>query len=97
MIKPLGDRVVVIPITEESKTKSGICYTGQFSGQPLRGMVLSVGSGSTTLSGEKVLMEVKVDDVVAYFKNGAIDIMDNDKSLVLLREKDILAVYKVDN
>ncbi|MBP8984036.1 MAG: co-chaperone GroES, partial [Coprothermobacter sp.] len=44
-IKPLGDRVLLKPMEEEEKTKSGIVIPDTAKEKPQKGKVLAVGTG----------------------------------------------------
>ena len=43
-IKPLGDKVVVKPLAQEEKTKSGIVLPDTAKEKPQQGEILAVGS-----------------------------------------------------
>ncbi|MDP2953449.1 MAG: co-chaperone GroES, partial [Chloroflexota bacterium] len=60
--KPLGDRVVLEPLGEEERTKSGIILPDSAKEKPQEGIVVAVGSGRVLENGEKVPSEVKKGD-----------------------------------
>ena len=62
-VKPLADRVLVLPAPAEEKTIGGIIIPDTAKEKPLQGKVVAVGNG--TKDEEMVL---KVDDVVLYGK-----------------------------
>ncbi len=86
-IKPLGDRVVVLPAPAEEKTSSGIIIPDTAQEKPQRGTVVAVGSGTET---EK--MEVKAGDTVLYGKYSGTEISMDGKDYLILRQSDILAI-----
>ena len=86
-IKPLGDRVVVLPEPAEEKTSTGIIIPDTAQEKPQRGTVVAAGSGSET---EK--MEVKAGDAVLYGKYSGTEITLDDKDYLILRQSDILAI-----
>ena len=86
-IKPLGDRVVVLPEPAEEKTSSGIIIPDTAKEKPQRGKVVAVGSGT---SDEK--MEVKEGDLVLYGKYSGTEITIDGTDYLIMRQSDILAV-----
>ncbi|MCK4723306.1 MAG: co-chaperone GroES [Dehalococcoidia bacterium] len=92
-LKPLGDRVVVRPMTEEEVSKGGIILPDTAKEKPQRGEVIAVGPGRLDENGKRVTMEVKKGDKVVYAKYGGTDITVNDEELLILRESDILAKF----
>jgi len=91
-IKPLGDKVVIRPVSGEMKLASGIVLPDTASEKPMHGEVLAVGSGRVLDSGAKVPVEVKIGDKVLYSKFGGTDIKINDEDLIILSERDIQAI-----
>ena len=76
-IRPLGDRVVVRPLTEEelgSVSASGIIIPDTAKKEkPEQGVVLAVGPGKWDEDGEKrIAMDVKEGDRVIFSKYGFI-------------------------
>ena len=94
-LKPLGDRVVVEPITEEEVTASGIVLPETAKEKPQKGKVVAVGPGRRDDAGKVVPMDVKANDVVLFAKYGGTEVkLDSDKTVLVLRESDILAVIE---
>jgi chaperonin GroES len=91
-VKPLGDRVVVKPLAQEEKTKSGIVLPDTAKEKPQQGEVLAVGSGKVLESGQKVPMEVKVGDKVIYSKYAGTEIKIDEQDVLILNERDIHAI-----
>ena len=90
-LEPLGDRIVVRPVEEEQKTKSGIILPDTAKEKPQEGEVIAVGKGRLTDEGTRIAPEVKVGDRVLYAKYGGTEIKLNGEELMILRESDILA------
>ena len=84
-IKPLGDRVVVKPIAQEEKTKSGIVLPDTAKEKPQQGEVLAVGTGKLLENGQRVPVEVKVGDKVIYSKYAGTEIKLNDEEVLIFR------------
>jgi chaperonin GroES len=91
-IKPLGDRVVVKPLAQEEKTKSGIVLPDTAKEKPQQGEVLAVGSGRTLENGQKVAPEVKVGDKVIFSKYAGTEIKIDGQEVIILNERDIHAI-----
>ncbi len=91
-IKPLGDRVVVKAMPREEVTKSGIVLPDTAKEKPQEGKIVAVGPGRVTDDGKRVPVEVKVDDIVIYAKYAGSEVKLDDDELLILGEKDILAV-----
>lgn len=90
-LQPLADRVLVKPIEQEEKTKSGIFLPDTAKEKPQEGEVLAVGPGKMSDDGKLIPMSVKVGDIVIYAKYGGTEIKVDDDELMILREADILA------
>lgn len=92
MIKPLEDRVVVKPGTEEERTKGGIVLPDTAKERPQEGEVKAVGPGRLLDSGERASMDVKVGDKVIFAKYGGTEIKIDGEEYIILRQSDILAI-----
>ena len=92
-LKPLGDRVVVKPVQREEVTKSGIVLPDTAAKEkPQEGVVVAVGPGRVLENGNRVTMELKVDDRVVYAKYAGTEIKIDSEEYLFLAERDILAV-----
>ena len=91
-LKPLGSRVVVEPLEENEVTAGGIVLPETAKEKPQKGTVLSVGEGDRDDKGNRVPMDVKVNDTVLFAKYGGTEIMVDGKKLLILRESDLLAI-----
>jgi len=90
-LQPLGDRVVVEPMPKEEVTKGGIVLPDTAKEKPQEGKVVAVGPGRLSDDGKRVVMDVKVGDLVIYAKYGGTEIKEDNEELIILRESDILA------
>lgn len=91
-LKPLGDRVVIKPQAREEMTKSGIYLPDTAKEKPQEGTIIAIGDGRVTEDGKKVAMIVKVGDKVLYAKYAGTEFKQDEDELLILSEKDILAV-----
>lgn len=94
-LKPLGSRVVVKPLEREEMTKSGILLPDTSKEKPQEGKVLSVGPGDRHPdTGERIAVELKVGDKVLFQKYAGTEFKLDDVELLILAEKDVLAVIE---
>jgi len=91
-LKPLGDRVVVKPLPREEVTKSGIVLPDTAKEKPQQGEVLAVGPGRLLDDGKRVPMDLKEGDRVLFAKYAGTEFKLDDQELLILSERDILAV-----
>jgi chaperonin GroES len=94
ILRPLGDRVVVRPAARDEATKSGILLPDTSKERPQRGAVVAVGNGRTNDDGKRIEMDVKVGDTVLFAKYGGTEFKHEDEDLLILTEKDILAIIE---
>ena len=66
--KPLHDRLLLKPITAETKTKAGIIIPDTAQEKPMQGEVVAVGKGKRLEDGRLQPLGVKVGDKVIYGK-----------------------------
>jgi chaperonin GroES len=88
---PLGERVVVKPIEQESTTKGGIFLPDTAKEKPQEGEVVAVGPGRVSDDGSRIAMELSKGDKVIYSKFAGTEYKDGDEEYLILRESDILA------
>ena len=86
-IKPLSDRVVILPNPAEEKTAGGLFIPDTAKEKPLAGKVVAVGPGTS-----EVKMEVSVGDQVLYGKYSGTEINIDGKDYLIMRQNDILAI-----
>ena len=92
-LQPLGDRVIVKPLSEEdNKTPSGIYIPDTAKEKPQEGEVVAVGPGEPNDNGEKIKPDVDKGDKVVYSKYGGTEIKVDGEEYLILSSRDILAV-----
>lgn len=92
-LKPLGDRVIVKPLEQESKTKSGIIIPDTAKEKSHRGKVLSVGEGKFD-DGKLAPMTVKVGDEILYKEYAGDEFKLDGEEVIILKEDDIIAIIE---
>jgi len=91
-IKPLSDRVVIEPLEADEKTSGGIYLPDTAKEKPQMGKVVAAGPGKVSDAGQKIAMEVKVNDKILYGKYSGTDVTFEGKDYLIMRESDILAI-----
>ena len=91
-LQPLGDRVVVKPTPREETTKSGIVLPDTAKEKPQEGLILAVGPGAFDNDGKRMAMDVKVGQKVLYGKYAGTEFKVDDEELLIVSQKDILAI-----
>ena len=86
-IKPLADRVLVVPAPAEEKTIGGIIIPDTAKEKPLKGDVVAVGNGTKDEE-----MIVKVGDTVLYGKYAGTELELEGSKYLIMRQSDILAI-----
>jgi chaperonin GroES len=92
-VQPLGDKVLVRPLSQEETTKSGIVLPDVAKEKPQEGEVIAVGKGKF-VEGKLVPLDVKVGDKVLFTKYGPTEIEVDGQELLIVEEKDILGIIK---
>jgi chaperonin GroES len=93
-LRPLGDRLVVKPSPREEMTKSGIVIPDTVKERPQEGTVLSVGPGRTLDDGTREPMELKVGQKILFQKYAGTEFKLDEEELLILSQKDVLAVLE---
>jgi chaperonin GroES len=92
MIRPLGDKVVVEAVEEESKTSGGIFLPDTAKQKPHEGKVVAIGTGRVLEDGSRAKMAVKAGDRVIYSKYGGNEITVEGKDYLILDQDSIYAI-----
>jgi chaperonin GroES len=92
-IKPLADRVVVKPLEQETKTKSGIIIPDTAKEKSHRGEIIAVGIGKYD-DGKLNPMTVKIGDTILYKEYSGDDFKLDGEKVTILKEEDILGIIE---
>ncbi len=91
-IHPLGDKVVLKPVTAEAVTKSGIVLPDTASKEkPEQGEVVATGPGKMLEDGTRAEMTLKKGDRVLFAKYSPTEIKMEGKDYLIVSADDILA------
>ena len=90
--RPLGDRVLVKRVEEESKTKGGIIIPDTVKEKPQEGKVVAVGPGARGDDGKITPLDVKAGDRVLFGKWSGSEVTIDGEELIIMKESDILGI-----
>jgi chaperonin GroES len=93
-IRPLGDRLLVKPLSRETVTKTGIVLPDTAKEKPQEGEVLAVGPGKVLDNGKRTTLEVKVGQKVLFAKYAGTEIKIENEEYLILRESDIMGIVE---
>ena len=86
-IKPLADRVLILPKAAEEKTIGGIIIPDTAKEKPLQGEVVATGNGTKDEE-----MIVKPGDNVLYGKYAGTELELEGVKYLIMRQSDVLAI-----
>jgi chaperonin GroES len=92
--RPLGDRVLVKRVEEETKTKGGIIIPDTAKEKPQEGEVIAVGPGARDDSGKVQPLDVKKGDKILFGKWSGTEIKIDGDDLLIMKESDVLGVVE---
>jgi chaperonin GroES len=94
-LKPLDDRIVVLPNEAETQTASGLVIPDTAKEKPQQGKVLAVGPGKRSeQSGEIIPLGIEVGQTVLYSKYGGTEVTANGDDVLVLNARDVLAIVE---
>ena len=91
-VRPLNDRVLVVRVEEEQKTKGGIIIPDTAKEKPMEGKVVAAGPGKMDDSGKRTALDIKAGDRVLFSKYAGTEIKIDGVEHLFMREDDILGV-----
>jgi chaperonin GroES len=94
-LRPLHDRLLVEPLEMEETFAGGQLVIPETAKEkPQQGMVLAVGPGAKDDDGDRIAMDVEVEDRVLFAKYAGTEITLDGNKYLILRESDILAIIE---
>jgi chaperonin GroES len=93
-LRPLGDRCVIRPTPREEMTRSGILLPDTAKEKPQEGTIIAAGPGAIDNDGKRVPMDVKQGQKVLYAKYAGTEFKLDDEELLIVSQKDILAIVE---
>jgi chaperonin GroES len=93
--RPLGDRMVVRRVKEDTKTAGGIIIPETAQEKPQEGEIVSVGPGALDeKTGKRTPREVKAGDRVLCGKWSGTEIKIDGEELLIMKENDVMGVLE---
>jgi chaperonin GroES len=92
--RPLGDRVLVKRVEEETKSKGGIIIPDTAKEKPQEGEVVAVGPGGRDEDGERIDMDLKVGDRILFGKWSGTEVKIDGDDLLIMKESDVMGVLE---
>jgi chaperonin GroES len=95
-LKPLGDRVIIEPIETDVETFAGgaLVLPETAKEKPQQGLIVAAGPGKKDDDGERIPMDIEEGQRILYAKYGGAEIKIDGKTLLILKENDILAIVE---
>ena len=93
-IKPLGDRVLVMPVEEDQQVRGGIIIPDTAKEKPQQGEIIAVGPGKTTDDGNAIPMNVTKGQIVLYGKYAGTEVKIDGNEYLIMSEGDIFGVVE---
>ena len=93
-LKPLRDRLVVKPLEQEDRTKSGLVLPDSAKEKPQEGKVIATGTGKLLDDGSVKQLQVKHGERVLYGKYSGTEVTVDGQDYLILREEDVLAIVQ---
>jgi chaperonin GroES len=88
--RPLGDRVLVKRVEEETKTKGGIIIPDSAKEKPQEGEIIAAGPGARDENGKLIPLELKAGDRVLFGKWSGTEVKIEGEDLLIMKESDVL-------
>ncbi len=92
--RPLGDRVLVRRVEEDTKTKGGIIIPDTAKEKPQEGEIIAVGPGHRDDDGKVTPLDVKAGDRVLFGKWSGTEVKIDGEDLLIMKESDILGIVE---
>lgn len=92
VLRPMGDNIMVKLEAADRKSTGGVLLPDTMRETSKRGKVMAVGNGRVRDNGLRVKPDVKEGDTVIFGCYAGSEVDPGDKSIVSIREHDIIAV-----
>lgn len=92
-LKPLFDRVVILPDSKENVTESGIFIPETSQERPQVGTVVAIGDG-IDFDNNNVGMKVNVGNKVIYSRYAGAEFKCDNATYLILRQIDIIGIVE---
>jgi chaperonin GroES len=92
--RPLHDRVVVLRLEGEEKSKGGIIIPDTAKEKPQEGEVVAVGPGGRDESGKLIPIDLNAGDRVLFGKWSGTEVKIDGEELIIMKEADVMGVLE---
>jgi chaperonin GroES len=96
-VEPTSDRLLVKKIDNAQRTKGGLVLPDDAKERPTKGEVLEAGEGRMNDDGVVLPMKIKKGDTILYPQYSGYSVKVDGDDLLILDEKEVLAVLKETN
>ncbi|MDP6986985.1 MAG: co-chaperone GroES [Phycisphaerales bacterium] len=93
-VKPLEDRVIILPLEADDRTESGIYLPESAKEKPVQGKVVACGPGKRLDNGERIKPSVSKGDTVVYGKYAGTEIEIKNTKHLIVRESELLGIIE---
>jgi chaperonin GroES len=93
-VKPLEDRVIILPLEAEDRTESGIYLPESAKEKPVQGKVIACGPGKRLDNGERIKPSVSKGDTVVYGKYAGTEIEIKNIKHLIVRESELPGIIE---
>lgn len=93
-VTPLHDRIVVLRVESEEKTKGGIIIPDTAKEKPQEGKIIAAGPGKRDKDGKLVPPDVKAGDRILFTKWAGTEFKLDGREYMIMKEDDILGVIE---
>lgn len=93
-IRPLSDRIVVLPNEQETTTAGGIVIPDTAKDKPVKGKVIAVGKGNKYVGDKLQPLQVQEGDNILFGKYAGTSIKLDDQEYLIIREEDVMGVLE---
>lgn len=90
--RPLHDRILVRRVAEAEQDPGGIIVPDAAKEKPQQGYVIAVGKGRLNDAGDRIPMDVQVDDKILFGKYSGTEAKIDGEDLLIMREEEVLAI-----
>src|SRR5580693_8891484 len=90
--RPLGDRVLIRRVEEETKTKGGIIIPDNAKEKPQEGEVVAAGPGDRDDDGKRIPMDLKAGDRILFGKWSGSEVKIDGEDLLIMKQSDVLGI-----
>ena len=93
-LRPLGDRVIVMPIEKKDEIRGGLIIPDTAKEKPQEGEIIAAGKGKIGEDGKLIPMDVKKGDKILYGKYSGTEVKMDGQEFLIMHQDDILGIVE---